>query len=113
MVYSSAATGNGGSMEDSFSVQASVAEVRSVLAETLTPEELEQLQLVESAKQQDPFEPSERGEAVTLVTAVIWAGKTIAGSIMGRVAYDALKKAYSVLEKRYGRSRMAETAPKD
>jgi hypothetical protein len=100
-------------MEDRFTVQAPESEVRSVLEGVLTADEMEQLELLEQSKHYDSFEPRDRGEAITFITVVVWVGKTVVGSVMGRAAYDLLKKAYSALEARYGASRIDDKAPEE
>lgn len=96
-------------MSEVLQVEAGIEEVRAAVAEALTPKELEHLDFDEREKELDPFEAAERGEAVTMVTVLIWTAQAVASGVVGGIAYDLAKKASTALVAKFGEDRVLET----
>lgn len=94
-------------MSEMLNVEAPVEEVRAVLADTLSAEELSLLRFDQREKAPDPFDVGERGEVITLITVVIWTAQAVASGVVGGAAWDLTKKAHAALARRFGEHNVA------
>lgn len=98
-------------MSTTISVDATADDVREALKQALSPEEYGAIAVEDAPGGDDPFGAPKRGEAITILTIVTWAGGAVAGNVLGNAAYDVLKKATAALMKRFGADRVVVEEP--
>ncbi len=87
-------------------VDAPIDEVRAALAERLDADEKGQVS-IDQAKR-DPFDPDNRGEALTFGVVVTWVALSAVGGVIGNATHDGLKKVGSILAAKFGEDRVRE-----
>lgn len=88
----------------SIEVEATVDDVKKLLAAELTADEYKSLNIIETQPEFDPFSPTPKRDAALALALVQFT----ANAVIGGILYDLTKKVYGILKQKYGGKAVTE-----